>query len=56
MATQGVMLGNGHSDVGSHVVHPSWFKPESFLQPDFDPQAYVAGVRKYVGVTMRVNA
>lgn len=42
------MLGNGHSDASSHVVHPSWFKPESFLQPDFNPQTYVAGVRKYV--------
>lgn len=49
MATQSVMLGNGHADASSHVVHPSWFKPESFLQADFNPQTYVAGVRKYVG-------
>ncbi|TVU44165.1 hypothetical protein EJB05_03600 [Eragrostis curvula] len=29
-------------------AHPPWFKPDSFLRPDFDPDAYVAELRSYV--------
>ncbi|KAL6638274.1 hypothetical protein ACP70R_025846 [Stipagrostis hirtigluma subsp. patula] len=29
-------------------AHPPWFKPESFLRADFDPDAYVAELRSYV--------
>uniref|UniRef100_A0A0D3FRD5 Conserved oligomeric Golgi complex subunit 2 n=1 Tax=Oryza barthii TaxID=65489 RepID=A0A0D3FRD5_9ORYZ len=29
-------------------AHPPWFKPDSFLRPDFDPDAYVADLRSYV--------
>ena len=29
-------------------AHPPWFKPDSFLRADFDPDAYVAGLRSYV--------
>lgn len=27
---------------------PPWFKPEKFLQPDFEPDAYVSDLRRYV--------
>ncbi len=50
-----VMVGNGHTDLSSQIVHPSWFKPELFLQPDFSPQAYIASVRKYVGDMMCIT-
>ncbi|CAN6314469.1 unnamed protein product [Urochloa humidicola] len=29
-------------------AHPPWFKPDSFLRADFDPDAYVAELRSYV--------
>ncbi|XP_062213020.1 conserved oligomeric Golgi complex subunit 2-like isoform X1 [Phragmites australis] len=29
-------------------AHPPWFKPDSFLRVDFDPDAYVAELRTYV--------
>jgi conserved oligomeric Golgi complex subunit 2 len=29
-------------------AHPPWFKPDSFLRDDFDPDAYVTGLRSYV--------
>lgn len=29
-------------------AHPPWFKPDAFLRPDFDPDAYVADLRSYV--------
>ncbi|WVZ61273.1 hypothetical protein U9M48_011175 [Paspalum notatum var. saurae] len=29
-------------------AHPPWFKPDSFLRADFDPDAYVAELRSFV--------
>ncbi|KAK3148768.1 hypothetical protein QOZ80_3AG0208390 [Eleusine coracana subsp. coracana] len=29
-------------------AHPPWFKPDSFLRAEFDPDAYVAELRSYV--------
>uniref|UniRef100_A0A0D9W1D8 Conserved oligomeric Golgi complex subunit 2 n=1 Tax=Leersia perrieri TaxID=77586 RepID=A0A0D9W1D8_9ORYZ len=29
-------------------AHPPWFKPDSFLRADFDPDAYVSDLRSYV--------
>ena len=29
-------------------AHPPWFKPDSFLRADFNPDAYVAELRSYV--------
>ncbi|XP_072970443.1 conserved oligomeric Golgi complex subunit 2 [Typha angustifolia] len=28
--------------------HPPWFKPDSFLRPDFDPESYIAELRSFV--------
>ncbi len=29
---------------------PLWFKPEKFAEPDFDPDAYVNDLRRFVSV------
>jgi hypothetical protein len=28
--------------------HAHWFKPERFMEPDFNAEKYVADVRRYV--------
>lgn len=38
----------GASAITGAYGQPSWFDPQAFLQPDFDAQAYVADLRKYV--------
>lgn len=32
-------------DVGEQ---PHWFRPEAFLSPDFDADAFIADLRRYV--------
>ncbi|KDD72303.1 hypothetical protein H632_c3541p0, partial [Helicosporidium sp. ATCC 50920] len=33
---------------------PLWFKPESFTNPDFDPERYVTELKRYVRVPLEV--
>eukprot|EP00887_Chlorella_sp_A99_P001064 scaffold14.g1064.t1 len=41
--------GSRHTGAGGELSSlPAWFKPEKFMEPDFNPEAYVNDLKRYV--------